>query len=472
MSSPSVRKNLSEKLLKFASKEENDLIRGNLNKRPQIVFLENLKWLDDTILEMMARESSSMPKRRFRRYDTEKNLKTARRIAKKKHDNWVKSNLLPGSKLGDIMETHVGQRIAYDMPEVMAMIEKGEAYVVGSFATAGELKKAIVAELVTRKAHKEYAAEIASKTDRGHGAGLGTPVSGLSAARAAEGIGSVLNEEQKKEFDNYVRENVNGLLESGEITQAEASMIESVIVNYETVIDKNGKIQAEYIPFITYQDKYANRKVDAPRERFIKDTLFKFFNNFIDNDLVNMEGSDSLKTLALKTVLEPLVKFDERNKNVRLQLEQKAYGKKTPGKGKAPSKKKSAKKTRRSRNKKAKPGTLTQARKSFTSNPLAMIAQLNKDLPDAVRKNMGTPGLVNRSGRFADSAKVTEVVSTPQGFPSIGYTYEKDPYQVFEMGSGDAKWSTPERDPRAVIDKSIRELATQFALGRFYTRRI
>ena len=40
------------------------------------------------------------------------------------------------------------------------------------------------------------------------------------------------------------------------------------------------------------------------------------------------------------------------------------------------------------------------------------------------------------------------------------------------MGSGDAKWATPERDPRAVIDKSIRELATQFALGRFYTRRI
>lgn len=472
MSSPSVRKHLSEKLLKFASKEENDLIRGQLNKKPQIVFLEDLKWLDDIILEMMARESSSMPKRRFRRYNTPKNLARARAIAKKKYNNWIRLNLLPGSKLGDVMETHVGQRIALDLPEVMQMIENGEAYIVGSFSTAGELKKEIVAELVTRKAHLAYASEIASKTDRGHGAGIGTPVSGLSASRAAESIGSTLNAEQKKEFDKYVLDNVDGLVQSGEITSAEASMIESVIVDYQTVIDGNGNITAEYIPFITYQDKYTNRKVDAPRERFIKDTLFKFFNKFIDNELVNMQGSDSLKTLATKTVLEPLIKFDERNKNVRIQLEQKAYGKKHPGKGKAPTPKRRSQKVRSKGSKKAKPGQLTKARKSFTSNPLAMIAELNKHLPDAVRKNMGAPGLVNRSGKFAESAKVTDVVSTPQGYPSIGYTYDKNPYQVFEMGAGDSKWSTPERDPRTVIDKSIRELATQFALGRFYTRRI
>ena len=49
---------------------------------------------------------------------------------------------------------------------------------------------------------------------------------------------------------------------------------------------------------------------------------------------------------------------------------------------------------------------------------------------------MQPPGLANRTGRFASSVKVTEIQQTPKGFPSIGYTYRKNPYQVFEEGSG------------------------------------
>ena len=104
-------------------------------------------------------------------------------------------------------------------------------------------------------------------------------------------------------------------------------------------------------------------------------------------------------------------------------------------------------------------------------NPLQMIAMLNKQLPETVRKNMVAPGLVNRTGRFSESVKVTDIQQTPKGYPSVGYTYQKNPYEVFEMGSGDARWATPERDPRTLIDRSIREVATQFAMGRFYTRR-
>ena len=39
------------------------------------------------------------------------------------------------------------------------------------------------------------------------------------------------------------------------------------------------------------------------------------------------------------------------------------------------------------------------------------------------------------------------------------------------MGRGQTPWASPERDPRQVIDRSIREIAAQFAIGRFYTRR-
>ena len=85
---------------------------------------------------------------------------------------------------------------------------------------------------------------------------------------------------------------------------------------------------------------------------------------------------------------------------------------------------------------------------------------------------MKAPFLENRTGRFSESVKVTDIIQTPKGHPSIGYTYQKNPYQVFEMGEGDSRWATPERDPRVLIDRSIREIAIKFAIGRFYTRRV
>ena len=108
------------------------------------------------------------------------------------------------------------------------------------------------------------------------------------------------------------------------------------------------------------------------------------------------------------------------------------------------------------------------ARKRSNFNMLAMI---NRKLPATVQKNMGFPALENRTGRFAGSVKLVDASKTPQGYPSFGYTYERDPYQVFETGSR-GNWSSRERDPRRLIDSSIREIAAELALGRFYTRRV
>ena len=98
-----------------------------------------------------------------------------------------------------------------------------------------------------------------------------------------------------------------------------------------------------------------------------------------------------------------------------------------------------------------------------------MMGVLNRDLSSVVEKNMIYPRLENRTGRFANSARVTDIMKTPSGFPSIGYTYDKNPYQTFEVGY---RQGSPDRDPRKIIDMSIREIALQFALGRFYTRRV
>ena len=82
---------------------------------------------------------------------------------------------------------------------------------------------------------------------------------------------------------------------------------------------------------------------------------------------------------------------------------------------------------------------------------------------------MQPPSLQYQTGRFASSVRVTNINTTAQGFPSIGYTYERGRYETFEVGN---RQGSPERDPRALIDKSIREIAVQYALGRFYTRRV
>jgi len=102
--------------------------------------------------------------------------------------------------------------------------------------------------------------------------------------------------------------------------------------------------------------------------------------------------------------------------------------------------------------------------KGVSSSPLEMLGILNQQLPKVVANNMGSPRLNYVSGRFASSVNVTDITQTAKGFPSIGYSYRRNPYEVFEQD--------PDRDPRKIIDLSIREIAAQFAIGRFYTRRV
>jgi hypothetical protein len=127
--------------------------------------------------------------------------------------------------------------------------------------------------------------------------------------------------------------------------------------------------------------------------------------------------------------------------------------------------------------KKAKPrrkiplDVISKQQENPATHPLALIAFMNKALPRVVEKNMKYPALENQTGRFARSVKIVDSIQTPQGFTSYGYTYMKDPYQVYETSSG-SRFADADRDPRKVIDLSIRELATRFALGRFFTRRV
>jgi hypothetical protein len=184
----------------------------------------------------------------------------------------------------------------------------------------------------------------------------------------------------------------------------------------------------------------------------------------IEANLADQKGSKSIRQNALDMTEHVVVANLTAGKRVRATKKTSASNRNksnvdTSTRGKRRKPKKSTKKT----------ATTRVYSKSPASVPLELISLLNRDLPSMVAANMDTPALENRTGRFASSVKITDIMQTPQGFPSIGYTYMKDPYQTFEPGH---RQGSVDRDPRKLIDRSIRELAAQYAIGRFYTRRV
>ena len=184
--------------------------------------------------------------------------------------------------------------------------------------------------------------------------------------------------------------------------------------------------------------------------------------------LVDMPGSDSFREIkrkkTIKKVIEPFLDIpgitvdieDVTVKKTKTTVEHRS-GKPKLKKRKVPIKK-------------IKQTPIPKIGKGQKS-PLRLMALINAKLPQTVASNMGAPRLENRTGRFAASPRVVDVQQTPQGFPSIGYTYEKNPYSVFEKTSG-TRFADANRDPRDLIELSIREIAQQLTIGRFYTRRV
>ena len=192
---------------------------------------------------------------------------------------------------------------------------------------------------------------------------------------------------------------------------------------------------------------------------------------------VMREGSDSFYDMIEKSTIAALASGLKPNKTNRKLATKVKYKRRKNSSKTVPGKKhkRSVKASRGSKyvlpalgkvvaNRRAKMGGMKAA-----TAPLALIGIINKELPATVEGNMGPPRLESQTGRFAQSTRVTDMTMTPQGFPSIGYTYQRDPYETFETGGNQG---SADYDPRGLIDRSIREIAARFAMGRFYTRRV
>ena len=86
-----------------------------------------------------------------------------------KQATYLKNNKFNVSQPASVLNTIPGTKLAGDAPEIFALLQKGEAFLVGSFATAGELKKDIIEALVTQKARKAFKDSILSNMLSGLG---------------------------------------------------------------------------------------------------------------------------------------------------------------------------------------------------------------------------------------------------------------------------------------------------------------
>jgi hypothetical protein len=116
----------------------------------------------------------------------------------------------------------------------------------------------------------------------------------------------------------------------------------------------------------------------------------------------------------------------------------------------------------------AKKSEKLQARPEQQLNLSNLENLLNNNLVRQVKSNMGTGAsrtvLNLRTGRFAESVKVERVSESKAGMITAFYSYMKNPYATFSQGGAQSQPTS--RDPKLLIAKSIREIASQQVANR------
>jgi|TARA_B100001939_G_scaffold303084_1_gene280589 hypothetical protein len=185
---------------------------------------------------------------------------------------------------------------------------------------------------------------------------------------------------------------------------------------------------------------------------------------------------DQIDKLVKANIIGGLLNFKHNiNPDMRLKVNKKllAEGQKVIGTKSSKTKAKRGKKSFRTTHKRfgSVAGAREKAKQKLTPKVGIELKELiNNVLPEAVAAKMHPPALQFRTGRFANSAEVTNVMIGPRGGTEIQYTYQRDPYETFEPGN---KQGSVQRDPRRIIGSTVREIAQQMVGQKFVrTRRV
>lgn len=262
--------------------------------------------------------------------------------------------------------------------------------------------------------------------------------------------------ETTKYFSNFIA--------SEEVTSLR-DMFGDFDLMFQTDSDLKVSIKEDYLISVDIASYRKNFGGSEPNDwKLIRPKLEEAISSWASKqDWWERKGSKSLKEDSLELTAHTVVSNLTKAKNVTATKKTKPP-KRSPAPVKTIIAGTSKKRVKKS---KASPARTRRTKKS-AFNIGYILGILNQQLPETVAGNMGSPRLNYITGRFANSVRATDIAITNKGFPSVGYTYQLYPYQTFEPGF---RQGSVERDPRKLIDKSIREIMLSTGVGRIYTRR-
>lgn len=252
----------------------------------------------------------------------------------------------------------------------------------------------------------------------------------------------------------------------------------------KSAVQSNVELSAEVIPSKILNKLKLNRGVF---DKALSDEIVKFLKDedYFAEELIRLRpGTTAMEAAAITTgsdsVFDRIPKVTTRLAQiVILEKVSKKFiknAKKTPkgtkkGSNKTNNKFSGAGSSKVERTNARKGNIKSATNRRATEAPQTAVALkelINQALPEVMLTQMQPPALRNRTGRFRQSAEVTNVNIGPRGGTQIDYTYMRDPYETFEPG-GDM--GSRNRDPRKLIGASVREIAIKLTGNKFITTR-
>lgn len=427
--------------------------RGLMRQKGQILIINRTRFsktLSDLLPQLSGKKNQKHRDAIWKEYD----------IALKKLEAYVRGE--PGTNRLEELKDFVKQNKSR-----LALRANDHVYYVQSYRSAARAKSTrlkVILERYFQKNNIGYNQDDLRRVagaDNKSGAQIGhaETVNGQQVGFAASSARAAKAKQQVAKFSGKGKADLDEIIGKYETTM-------KMTLDHEQLYDEKGKFRKEYIPILSWQGSLSNQE-QANAEQAAIAALIQDF-----KDLANKPGSTTMKNGIAQIMLNNVAGKKSKAKKVTGKKSRKVKDK---GKGSAKNKVSLPRGMAIARDDGMDAAVASgvskkQARGGTTSlNVRTLIGIMNERMAETIIKNMGDPRLNNRTGTFARSVEVVDVTQTPQGFPSIGYTYQRNPYETFEVGNAQG---SVQRDPRRLIDVSIREIATSMAIGRLYTRRV
>lgn len=313
----------------------------------------------------------------------------------------------------------------------------------------------------------------------------GTEGTGVSLLAAGGSVGRMASHVDfdlfQEEFDKSLTQHLGKLRRNRkpipeEIMSGMKTRIIDIVTNWEQFVGIGGDMVFKVGVILTPKPTEVN-KGQSPLEkqeiRALLSAAEEVLTKIAPLEYMKMRGSSSFEEKATKIVEDALLKKLRGKKNVKIQKPRNNTKLKTSTKVNSTTGGKKVAVPKGKSGGKYTPKTISRQLKKHTGQSnSAILALINSKLHDTLEANMREPSLVYRTGRFASSVRVHRIVSTKGGSPSMLYSYMMNPYHVFSA-AGSAPWNMPpDRHPEKIIERAIREIASELAIGRFFVKRI